>query len=124
VPSRLAKFFALVAAVQILGGHWMLLQSAAWVGMVIDFSHHESLPVAIEKTFDGEHPCDLCKTVSKGRGDEQQREQAKLTLKFEAVLGSPLSLPAPAAQPWLYPSGCAEWIALTAAPPTPPPLAA
>jgi hypothetical protein len=80
--------------------------------------------VAIEKTFDGAHPCGLCKTVTKGRDDEQKRDQAKLALKFEAVLGSPLALPAPVALPWVYPRGYAEWIALTAAPPTPPPLAA
>jgi hypothetical protein len=72
VLKRLARSLVLLAAVQILGGHWMLLQSAAWVGMVIDYSHRESLPAAIGKTFDGAHPCALCKQIVVGKKHEKK----------------------------------------------------
>ncbi len=108
---------------QILGGHWVALQSVAWVGMVIDYSKQASLTTALEKTFDGEHPCDLCKTVSKGRGEEQKNETLKQVVKFEAVLPVHLALTVPVGQPWHFPCLIETPAALAFAPPTPPPLA-
>ena len=124
VLLRLSKFLALIAAVQILGGHWVALQSVAWVGMVIDYSKQSSLGVALEKTFDGEHPCNLCHTVSKGRSEEQKNETLKLVVKFEAVLSPQVAQLAPASQPWNYPHLVEMLSSLAIAPPTPPPLAA
>jgi len=121
---RLAKLLAFVAVIQILGGHWMVLQSAAWVGMVIDFAQRESLPVAIEKTFDGGHPCNLCETVTKGRSLEQKTEAAKLVVKFEAVLSHQLVLAEPVGTRWEYPQIFRAQGARFFPPPTPPPLAA
>jgi hypothetical protein len=122
LPLKLAKALAFAAALQILGGHWMLLQSMAWVGMVIDFARTEPLPVAVAKTFDGGHPCDLCKSVSKGRGEEQQREELKLVVKFEAVLTCDCTLPdrTVAAMSYSEVSRSVPWRAHS--PPTPPPL--
>jgi hypothetical protein len=122
--NRFARLIAMLAAVQILGGHWLLLQSAAWVGMVMDFSRKDSLPVAIEKAFDGEHPCYLCKSVSKGRGEEQKQQVAKLPTHFEAVLTGQFVLPQPSEAAWNYPTLSRKVSARTLAPPTPPPLAA
>jgi hypothetical protein len=124
VQTRLARFIAILAAVQILGGHWLLLQSAAWVGMMMDFARHDSLPVAIEKTFNGTHPCQLCKTVSKGRDAEHEQQMAKLAVQFEAVLAPRLVVPPPNEAPWIYPAHCRMACARTLAPPTPPPLVA
>lgn len=120
---RLSKLLALIAAVQILGGHWMALQSVAWVGMVIDYSQDAPLSVAIEKTFDGEHPCSLCETVSKGRSEEQKNETLKQVVKFEAVLAPQVVVLSPSSQPWNYPRLVETCASLAFAPPTPPPLA-
>lgn len=120
---RLSKLLALVAAVQILGGHWMALQSVAWVGMVIDYSKGASLSAAIEKTFDGAHPCSLCKTVSKGRSDEQKSESRKLVVKFEAVLSPSATAVAGVEQPAVFPTLFETFASLAFPPPTPPPLA-
>lgn len=119
---RLSKILALIAAVQILGGHWMALQSVAWVGMVIDYSKSTSLTTAIEKTFDGGHPCELCKTVNKGRTEEQKDASMKLVVKFEAVLTVQVAMAVPAAQLWEYPRLWETHAALAFPPPTPPPL--
>jgi hypothetical protein len=80
------------ALVLSLGLHWSVLQSAAWVGMMVSYSRDGSLSEALEKTFDGEHPCSLCKLVEKGAasGDSEDDSQApsavnKLDLALAAV---------------------------------------
>src|SRR3954469_13853667 len=107
-----------------LGGHWVALQTAAWIGMVADFAHSNSLGVALEKTFDGAHPCGLCAAVKKGQAEEQKEEAVKTVLKTEAVLATMAVAPAPRMARWNFPPVASLMTARTLAPPTPPPLAA
>jgi hypothetical protein len=72
-----------VALVFSTGGHWALLQVGAWAGMVVSYSQTDSLADALVKTFDGEHPCKLCKVVKEGRKAEQEKP---VTLKVEQKL--------------------------------------
>jgi len=123
VFARLAKVLALIAVVQILGGHWMALQSVAWVCMVIDYSQTSSFGVAIENTLDGDHPCSLCEAVAKGRGEEKKKESKKISLKFEAVLMAQVAVPVPMERPWTFVLLNQTASAWAVAPPTPPPLA-
>lgn len=58
-----------------LGLHWALLQTVAWTGMLINYSRDASFREAISRTFDGQHPCPLCKAIKKGRADEKKQEQ-------------------------------------------------
>jgi hypothetical protein len=122
--TRLAKLLVFLAAVQILGGHWLALQSVAWVGMIADFARGETLVVAIEKTFDGEHPCALCKVVKSGREDEQRKQVAKVLVKLDAVLLVVAQLASPQAEKWGYCAWVPRLKARSLAPPTPPPQAA
>jgi hypothetical protein len=80
---RWSKWFVVLALVIVTGGHWALLQSAAWVGMAVNYSKVDSVSVALEKTFDGKHPCNLCKLVKKGKAAEQKRDFQKLETKFD-----------------------------------------
>jgi len=57
-----------------IGLHWAALQSVAWVGMLISYSHSASMSSAIEKTFDGRHPCPLCKAIGKGQQSGKKQE--------------------------------------------------
>ena len=76
-----------MALLQILGGHWVILQSVGWVGMVVSYANQDStLDEAIKKTFDGQHPCGVCKLVKSGRASEKKQEVSNETIKFEAVL--------------------------------------
>jgi hypothetical protein len=109
---------------QMIGGHWMALQSAAWIEMVIDYSNQSPLSLALEKTFDGTHPCKLCKTVSKGRSHEQKNEKAKLLVKFQAVLAEQSGMLMPESKSVDYPVLARYHAALRSPPPTPPPIAA
>ncbi len=57
-----------------LGFHWSLLQSVAWVGMMVNYSCQGSVKDAMVKTFDGQHPCPLCKLVRAGKKSEKPPE--------------------------------------------------
>ncbi|MEQ1861406.1 MAG: hypothetical protein ABMA13_15900 [Chthoniobacteraceae bacterium] len=122
VLLRLSKTLALIAVVQILGGNWIALQSVAWVGMVIDYSKEAPLSVAIEKTFDGAHPCGLCKTVSEGRSKEQKSAKTRTLVKFEAVLARGVVIMEPASEAFEFPRLVETHSSPALAPPTPPPL--
>ena len=71
---RLTKILTVVLLVLSLGLHWTLLQTIAWTGMLVSYSRNTSLTEAVSKTFDGQHPCCMCKAIKAGR--EAEREQA------------------------------------------------
>src|SRR6266700_353717 len=73
---RAAKILLVSTLSCSLGLHWAILQSVAWVGMAVSFSQSASLKEALERTFDGKHPCSLCKIVVEGKKSEK-RQQAK-----------------------------------------------
>jgi hypothetical protein len=66
-----------------IGGHWALLQTVAWASMIVDYSRTEAITVAVEKTFDGQHPCAICKQIQKGRQSEKKHEAVQLIKKIE-----------------------------------------
>ncbi len=87
---RGGKWLTVCALVVLIGGHWFALQSAAWLGMAVNFSKTESVSVALQKTFDGQHPCKLCKIVKAGKAAEKKQDLQKLEVKtdFQLVAGS------------------------------------
>lgn len=94
-----------------LGMHWALLQGVAWTGMFLANLNKGTVTEAVEKTFDGEHPCPLCLAVKEGQKKEKDDSKplaAKSVKKFEAVLVAETRLVAPSAQirsfPWLVSS--------------------
>src|SRR5262249_43162763 len=72
--------FAFLAAI---GAHWFVLQSVAWTTMLADNLRTSSLPQAVERTFDGKHPCSLCKQIAKGKQTEKKAEFRVEANKFE-----------------------------------------
>ena len=84
--SRLTKPVVVVMLTLTLGLHWACLQSVAWVGMLVSFSTSSPLPVALVKTFDGKHPCNLCKFVAQGKKAERQQEMPKPLAKLDLLL--------------------------------------
>ena len=121
--TRLARLIVFFAAVQIVGGHWLVLQSVAWDEMIASHARGETLMVALEKTFDGKHPCSMCKMVKSGREQEQKQPLAKMIVKLDAVLADTMQLPAPHGADWKYPVLVPMAAERSLAPPTPPPQA-
>ncbi len=78
------------------GGHWLVLQSVAWSGMIVKYARTEGLASAVEKTFDGRHPCGLCAQIAVGKRSEQKRAVQVVVSKVEFchLAAAPLVRPA------------------------------
>jgi hypothetical protein len=76
-----------------VGAHWALLQSVAWTTMLADNLRFGSVSEAVSRTFDGKHPCPLCKAIAAGRKSEKKREFAPSAQKFEFPLAQTAALP-------------------------------
>ena len=122
--QRLARLLVLIAAVQILGGHWAVLQTVAWAKMLVDYSQQDSLSVAVAKTFDGEHPCQLCHTVKEGRQEEQKKQTPTTIAKLDAVLAQAVQIPPRSEAPHVFLSVAQRLREVALSPLTPPPRAA
>jgi hypothetical protein len=83
------------------GGHWLVLQSVAWSEMIVEYSRTTNLTVAVEKTFDGEHPCELCKQIQTGKRNEQRRDAQVIAGKLEFFYLATPALVLPEQVGWL-----------------------
>ena len=72
---RPVKIVTVLLLVLTLGLHWALLQTVAWTGMIIAYSQDNPLREAVSMTFDGQHPCGMCKAIKQGRAAEKQQEK-------------------------------------------------
>lgn len=84
-----SKWLLVVMLSLTLGFHWALLQSVAWAGMIVQFSGRTSLQQAVAKTFDGQHPCPICKLVQSGKKSEGKSEGRLSLQKFELFADCP-----------------------------------
>lgn len=64
----------IVAVLAASGTHWMVFQSIAWTTMLADNLHTTSLSQAIARTFDGKHPCCLCKEIARSKRSEKKSD--------------------------------------------------
>lgn len=80
---RIGKIFLVLSLVAMLGAHWALLQTVAWTAMFADNLCTHSVTEAVTETFDGQHPCPLCKAVAAGKKSENKSEAVSPTLKLE-----------------------------------------
>jgi hypothetical protein len=74
-----------------IGLHWVVLQSAAWAGMIVSYSVREgSLVTGLSQTFDAEHPCALCDAVAFGmkqeKKDSRQKQEPQKKLLLAIVI--------------------------------------
>ena len=116
--GKIAVVFALIATV---GAHWALLQTVAWTTMLAGNLRSRPLAEAVAYTFDGKHPCTLCKAIAAGKKSEQKSESTSPTpkLEFPPAKGNPVLI-APSNFD-LLPEADFFADSLTQKPPTPPP---
>ena len=80
--NRLATAGVIASLVLSIGLHWAFIQSAAWVTMLVTYTAETgSLSQAVEDTFDGSHPCKLCKALENGQKEGQKKEAQDGKLK-------------------------------------------
>ncbi len=92
---RASQYLLIATLLVSMGGHWALLQTIAWGNMLVDFSSESSFSEAMDKTFDGEHPCPLCKVVKKSKSEEEKKPVLKSEMKMEVALPAPVKVPFP-----------------------------
>jgi len=121
VLRKLAHWLIVVALVFSIGAHWAILQSVAWLGMAVSYSQNSSLKEALSKTFDGFHPCKLCKVVQEGKRSEKKQDAPKPFNKIDLIaFSTTLTLDGPAVDLISFgPMGVAS--PPGESPPTPPP---
>ncbi|MBK1792033.1 hypothetical protein [Persicirhabdus sediminis] len=73
LTQHFGKFCTLLAILGVLDAHLLIAQCWAWTQMLADRSDR-GIELAIDSTFNGEHPCALCLQIkaAKVEKDEQQ----------------------------------------------------
>jgi len=120
MPLRLRKAFVCLTLALLLGANWAALQTVAWTAMLARHLQAEPLQKALAKTFDGKHPCCLCKAIEAAKKTQKKVEVSQvLRLEFLPagegfVLLSPPNLR-------ISPATNLSLAAVAQRPPTPPP---
>ena len=119
--KRLGHLLLIASLLAATGGHWAVLQSVAWTTMLAANLTTDSFGPAVSKTFDGEHPCGLCHTVSAGKKSEKQTEFTAPVQKFEYVNETPRFIFSPSQSFTFLLAGVEFSDSRATAPPVPPP---
>jgi len=125
---RLGLLLSALAMFAIAGGHWAVLQSVAWAGMVSDYSRTDGFAAAVQKTFSGEYPCAMCKRIAMAEKQQEQAPVSNVKVETKLLLGliptSPLVVP-PTARRGTYPPILDSLlVSRSDRPPTPVPIGA
>lgn len=122
---RIARLVVVAAICLSLGMHWALLQGIAWTGMLISYARDGAVMEAVQKTFDGQHGCALCKKVKEGRDSSgkqsQQQQNGDSVHKITAVLVEIATLVAPAGSIFTFAPLHQQPVQRGQLPETPPP---
>ena len=118
---KLGHVLLIVALLAAVGGHWVVLQSVAWTNMLAENLRTDSVTAAFEKTFDGQHPCSLCKVIKEGKKTEKKTELPMPLKKIEFVSEQPVFIFNPPQEFCLLPDRAFSLDNLSSPPPVPPP---
>jgi len=83
VLNRCGKCFVVVLLVLTMGLHWTALQTVAWATMLATNLRTHSISEAVCNTFDGKHPCCMCKAIAAGKKSEKKSEATSPVSKLE-----------------------------------------
>ena len=121
VFERCGKMLVVMTLVLTTGMHWAALQTVAWTTMLASHLHDDSFSLAVSKTFDGQHPCCLCKAIAIAKKSGKKSEAVSPMLKMEFLpLADTLAL-IPPAQFATPPQADIFAASLASKPPVPPP---
>jgi hypothetical protein len=74
MPASARRLLLILLLIAATGDQWAVMQSAAWVTMLVSSLRTDSLPQAVTNTFDGKHPCPLCKAIAKGESSQKKTD--------------------------------------------------
>ena len=72
--QRLFPRLLVAMVVLALGTAPVLLQTGAWGIMLVEYSLDNSFTQAVEMTFDGKHPCALCRKIQEHQEGKQTQQ--------------------------------------------------
>jgi hypothetical protein len=121
VILTIARAAAALALCVSIGGHWAALQSIAWATMIVEYSQSAPLSKAVAETFDGNHPCDLCKHINRAQHSEKKPETRSTTLKQDLLCVKRTVVLFPSSADLSFPTEQIRASADTLSPPVPPP---
>ncbi len=79
--KSLKKLFQVLMVIcgclHLTGGQHALVQSYAWISMIIQYSKDDGLAKGVKDTFSGERPCPLCKKIDAVKKDEAKQPLSK-----------------------------------------------
>jgi|SRR5579871_819349 len=90
VTIRLRNILLIIVILGGTGAHWCALQSVAWTTMIAENLRTVSLTEAIVRTFDGRHPCSICKVITNAKKSGKRSEflQPPIKLEFPPAIAS------------------------------------
>jgi hypothetical protein len=74
VFRKFGNVLMILAVLSATGTHWFALQSVAWTTMLAENLHTNSWHNALAQTFDGKHPCCLCKEIANDKQSEKKSD--------------------------------------------------
>lgn len=89
--------------------------------MIVQYSQHCSFKQAVTETFDGEHPCDLCKHLSKERENANKQDRQPPLVKTDLICTIQRVFVLPPFAPFNYVTVVSSSIDGLQEPPSPPP---
>jgi hypothetical protein len=110
-----------LALVLSTGLHWAALQTVAWTAMFASNLQSDSLVQAFSKTFDGQHPCCLCKAIAAAKKSGKKSAALAPALKMEYTFAAGKISLFPPTPPALCSRNDILAETLAAKPPHPPP---
>ncbi len=121
-----ARWMMVLGLVVSIGLHTVVIQSAAWAGMLVSYSLEKgSVAQAVSETFDGEHPCALCKlakTTESAPVDDKHAPKVDGKLKLHLIADAAPAILISGPPPPVYPVRTeAKLHVLNHTPDTPPP---
>ncbi|QSR88419.1 hypothetical protein [Methylacidiphilum caldifontis] len=87
--KKIGSILSLLSLFGIVGLHWILILFVAYGKMISQYSSNYGVESGITMTFDGKHPCSICKKVSK----EQFKEAKKMAWSKSLKKASPMITP-------------------------------
>lgn len=100
-----------------------MLKSVAWATMLAKNARTEPLSEAISQTFDGHHPCPLCRQIAENRQREKKSDAQPELKRLEYSLDRIAFVICPPNHFYLQSESLSSAPLLTEQPPTPPPRA-
>ena len=118
---KLGHTLVIVSLLCATGTHWAMLQSVAWTTMLAGNLRGDSFTAAVEKTFDCQHPCCLCKKIASGKRSDKKAEFTLETKQWEVISRGDVYVFTPPRDFRLVPENIFFMRPLGHEPPTPPP---